>query len=71
MLDLLELFTSHPKSVGMTYQEHMYGSLNFSKELFIASLKAFTHAIFPFLYKTSTTDVVKKIQEEMEKIHND
>ena len=67
---MLNLFTKHPKSLGLTYWEHMKGSLGYSYSLFSGSIKASIHAVFPFFYETSTTDVVKKIQEDMKKIHN-
>lgn len=70
MLNLLKIFTAHPKSVGMTYQQHMHGSLNYSKQLLTASYKAFIHAFLPFMYETSTTDTIKNIQDDMNKIHN-
>lgn len=59
------MFTKHPHSLGLTYWQHMKGSLGYSYNLFSGSIKASVHAIFPFLYETSTSDTVEKIREEL------
>ena len=53
----------HPKNVNMTYFEHLKLSLYFSYELFIGSIKAFVHAIYPDMFITSTSDLVHNIQQ--------
>jgi len=47
----------------MSYFRHMLLSLKFSLLLFCSAIKAFLHALFPFMFKTSTTDVVDKINK--------
>ena len=59
---MLKLFTDHPESVGMTYYEHMLGSLHYSYLFFVGSIKAGIHAVLPFLYETSTTDLVQSVK---------
>ena len=61
-------FTKHPKENKMGYFKHMYHSLHFAIMLFVASIKAVIHAIFPFFFETSTTDVVKKINKIQKKM---
>lgn len=61
-------FTKHPNENGMGYFKHMYHSLHFAVMLFIASIKAIIHALFPFLFSTSTTDVAKKIMDIQKKM---
>ena len=51
----------------MSYFRHMLLSLKFSFLLFVSSIQALIHAIFPFLCKTSTTDVIKKIKGMLHK----
>ena len=55
-LYFFNLFNKHPSDVGMSYFRHM---------LFIASIKAFLHALFPFMFETSTSDVVAKINKKL------
>ena len=55
--------TKHPNSNGMGYVKHMYYSLKFAIMLFIASIKAILHALFPFLFSTSTSDVIRDIDK--------
>lgn len=55
--------TKHPNSNGMGYFKHMYYSLKFAIMLFIASIKAILHALLPFLFSTSTSDVIRDIDK--------
>lgn len=57
------LFNNHPNKSGMGYFRHMLLSLKFSLLLFCSAIKALLHALFPFMFKTSTTDVVDKINK--------
>lgn len=61
-------FTKHPNDNNMSYFKHMFHSLHFAVMLFVASIKAVIHAIFPFFFETSTTDVVKKINKMIKKM---
>lgn len=61
--------TRHPNENGMTYFQHLFFSLKFFFFLLIASIKALIHAFFPFLFKTSTNDVIKQINKCMKEQH--
>ena len=56
----------HLKSINMTYREHLKHSMNFSYMFSKSSFKAFTHAIIPSMYKTSTTDTIQIVFKELE-----
>ena len=56
----------HPNKMCMSYIHHAFVSLQFSYLLINAGTKAFIHALFPSLYITSTTDVVKDIYNILE-----
>ena len=56
----------HPKEVCMSYLEHCMLSLKFSYMLFVGSIKALTHAIYPDMYVTSTSDLLVDIKKKME-----
>ena len=63
--NLKSLFITHPNSVNLTYFEHFKLSLSFGLSLSIASFKAFIHALFPFIFITSTTDTVCDIENQL------
>ena len=65
--NLKSLFTTHPISVNLTYFEHFKLSLSFGLLLSTASFKAFIHAIFPFIFITSTTDTICDIENQLNK----
>ena len=61
--------TAHPKKNGMGYFQHLFFSLKFFIFLLIASIQAIIHAFLPFLFETSTGDVIVKINKCMKKQH--
>ena len=61
--------TAHPNKNGMGYFQHFIFSLKFFFYLFIATIKALIHAFLPFLFETSTGDVIVKINKCMKKQH--
>jgi hypothetical protein len=56
-------FFDHPNKNCMTYLEHSKLSLTLSSKLFLGSVKAFIHAFIPAIFETSTTVLVKEIQD--------
>jgi len=64
-MSILKIFTQHPSSVNETYFEHMRVAYSFSARLGFASLAAFIHAIFPFLFKTTASNLIKKLNAEI------
>ena len=67
MVSFVQLF-SHPKQVCLSYYQHMCFSLYISKKLFIGSIQAFIHSIYPDVFVTSTTELLTECNREMEKI---
>ena len=58
----------HPKSVCLSYTEHFKFSMYLSFEFAKASIFAIIHAIYPDAYVTHSSDTVRRIQNEMNKI---
>lgn len=58
---LNNFFNKHPEEVCMNYINHLKFSGNICLKLMIGSFKAFVHAIFPEIFKTSTTDLIDEI----------
>ena len=58
-------FFNHLNKVNMSYFEHMKHSLSLSKLYFEGTVKAVIHAFYPSVYKTSSTDIQKKINNKL------
>jgi hypothetical protein len=54
-------FTKHPREVGMSYWQHAFFAFDFSFHLFAGVITSVIHAIFPFLFTTTTSDIIKKM----------
>jgi hypothetical protein len=66
-MGLKHLFTEHPSSLGESYTQHMRASLSYAVPLLGASLAAFIHAGFPFLFTTTASGSVKRLYDRMSK----
>ena len=64
---MLNLFLDHPRSVCLTYYDHFKLSMTFSYKFGIASLKALVHAIFPFFFIKSTTNIINELKNQINK----
>jgi hypothetical protein len=62
---LIKLFSEHPESIGMSYAQHFYRALRFSVTLAHASVVCLIHAIFPFLYEHTASDIICSLHDEM------
>ena len=60
------LFTDHPSKVNETYFEHMKCAFTFFYTLLGLSLVALVHAVFPFLFKFTASDGIKKLNDCMQ-----
>ena len=58
-------FTKHPKSVNETYFQHMKCAFTFFYTLLGLSLAALVHSVFPFLFQTTASRGVKKLNDCM------
>jgi|TARA_R110001583_G_scaffold48_4_gene536 hypothetical protein len=56
MKRLLNLFTTHPNSIGETYVQHFFSATRISGRLGIACLSQFTHAVLPFIHPPFGSD---------------
>ena len=64
---VLNLFFKHPNENGLTYLQHFFVSFVLAKTFMIASIFALIHAVFPFMYETSSTDTLKYLNDFIEK----
>ena len=61
-------YFSHPNSVCMSYYTHFCFSINLSRKLFVGSIQAFVHAIFPNFFITSSSDLLKEMQDDFDTV---
>jgi len=60
------IFTEHPKSVGETYIQHTFSALRYAFTFLLLFFIAFIHAILPFLFKKTASDIVCEMSTDME-----
>ncbi len=59
------IFTSHPRSVGESYLEHLVAAAGFSARLLIASAACLIHAFLPFLCERTGSRAIARLHDEM------
>ncbi|WP_375319229.1 DUF6356 family protein [Candidatus Tisiphia endosymbiont of Oplodontha viridula] len=64
------LFLEHPKSLKETYFVHLKHSFYLSYTLIKISAISFVHGLFPFLFVTTTSDMVEKLSKDLVKRRN-
>ena len=61
-------YFTHPASVCMSYFQHLLFSFKVGLKLAFGTGKAFIHGIYPDIYVTSTSDLIKDLEEEIKEI---
>lgn len=64
-MDLHRLFTEHPASVGETYRGHLLRAAWFSSRLAGAAVVCFLHALFPFLFVRTGSQIISQLHIAM------
>ena len=62
----MNIFTEHPKSVGETYFEHGFNAMRYAGTFIFLFVIAFVHAILPFLFVRTASDIVCEMSRDME-----
>lgn len=57
----IDLFTRHPDAVGETYFAHMCFAAWFAYWLVAAAGAAALHAIFPFLFEKTASEIIARL----------
>lgn len=60
-------FSDHPNSVGESYWEHFQFASKAAGTTASISAIMLLHAFFPFTYKTTASDMLNKLNKEMQK----
>ena len=66
---MINIFTKHPEEVGETYLEHMFNALRYSLTFLFLFVIAFIHAIFPFLFQTTVRDILRELNDDVNRRH--
>ena len=61
----MKFFVEHPRQVGETYSEHFIMASGFGLSLIIAGLACFFHGFFPFMFKKTGSNLIKKLHDQM------
>ena len=61
----VQLFTSHPRTVGETYFEHLESASRFGSRMIVAGFACLLHGVFPFLFVTTGSKTVRHLHETM------
>jgi len=64
-MDLNRLFTEHPASVGESYWGHLLRASWFGGRMLTAGIACFVHAIFPFLFVKTGSQVITQLHVAM------
>lgn len=64
-VNMKNIFTEHPKSVGESYVYHMFFAFKVGLKLIIWGFAAIFHAIFPFVLKTYVSSNIKKLHDDI------
>ncbi|MFP4528928.1 MAG: DUF6356 family protein [Candidatus Kapaibacterium sp.] len=58
-------FTEHPREVGMSYWQHARFALSFTFWMIAGVFASVIHALLPFLFTTTTSDIIKKLHAKI------
>ncbi len=60
------IFTEHPKEVGLSYPGHFVFAWGVVFKLMIATFCCSIHSIFPFIFTNTTSKIVKELYGKIE-----
>jgi len=61
----VSIFTSHPRTVGETYFEHLGSASHFGGRMIAAGIACLLHGVFPFLFVTTGSQTIRHLHETM------
>ncbi len=59
------LFTDHPRDVNETYLQHMGHALSYAGRLALAAFCALVHALLPFIFVKTASNLIREMYGEM------
>ena len=61
----MNIFTKHPTEVGESYLRHGFSAMRYAFTFLLLFVIAFIHAIFPFLFEKTASNVVSEMTKHM------
>ena len=61
----MEYLTKHLDSVSESYFQHGRHASSFAASMFVGSLACLGHAIFPFLFERTGSDIIRRLHDRM------
>ena len=61
----MNYLTKHLDSVSESYFQHGRHALSFAASMFVGSLACLGHAIFPFLFERTGSDIIRRLNDRM------
>jgi len=68
---MIKLFTEHPRSVGESYLEHGFKAISYSIQMLLATVCCLIHAIFPFVFQTTASNIARKVSMDVDDRRNE
>ena len=65
MEHITRAFTDHPSAVGETWREHATTAFGFALSLQLAALAALVHAILPFMFVKTASNIITRLHARM------
>ena len=65
----MSIFTKHPNDIGETYIRHCLQAVRYSFTFLFLFVIAFIHAIFPFLFQTTVRDILRELNDDVNRRH--
>lgn len=61
----MKFFSRHLDSVDESYFQHACHAGGFALRMFLGSLACLAHAVFPFLFERTGSDVIRRLHDRM------
>ena len=64
-MELRNLFSKHPASVGETYFEHLCVAMGFAVRMILGGIACLLHGFFPFAFQRTGSECISQLYERM------
>jgi hypothetical protein len=61
----IDCWSEHPNSIGESYWEHFFYAFQLGSLLIKLGTMVLIHSIFPFLFKTTASEILFKVVDEI------
>lgn len=61
----MNIFTNHPKNIGESYLLHLWHAGKFGFLMLVAGVACLIHAVFPFLFEQTASNILFKMIDHM------